>query len=833
MLELLFFLFCLFSIGEPWRFVLRKLTGLFGHMGCLQILLLDVYLGGLFLYVIAVIPLHLFNTITLYTITLVSITVVVLRQYRRIISLLRSYSLRKLSYCRVPSLEPLLIVLILSLSLVVQTIPFDNLIYGSVRDTAIHSLYAQVLTENSQIPVTLQPYLAEGIIYPQGFTPMVAYSMFLLHYLPPEGVLYLTSLFNVLTILGAYCLGETLSQGRKWKIGLSLAFVFAFVASWPKYIVWGSNAFVASFPFFFICLSFFPALARDKLSARTIFVVGVLFGFLSVLHLQVYETLIASLFVLWLYVTLKGEKGTWTRLAHFVAISSVSLLVLSPFIARQLAFYSNPYHNIGVPSDVEIPVPAQPNIAIVVDNVRWLAENLAVDPLLRACSFGLIFVSVFMIAAFRRRSSVVQTHDLTKLGIAMLLGQLLISLLAVISPRNLPFYPQPIMLYFPVYFFLAALNYPAYSLISSFLTRKLLAKPIESELRTKRLMVTAISVMLLLGVYSPFLYRSIALDAGGLSGSYSVFGVTTEQDYKLMMWLKDNLPNNATILVDSFQAGTFIPSIANRKAVFPSFGSSTSASYQRLVGLLEGNMLNATTLALMKRFNITDIFVGSGVSPWDGGIHKWDPKLFQGNPRFKLLRSFGDAYLFHCNYEETNVIFIDDFEHEKWYEYGWKTQYYGNGEANVTIASNLEYHSQRSLRMTAQTIYTALEWRCGRYLSKEILVPDNSSIALSFYLNATQNFNNGNTFAIIISNIFYDQTIVMATPHGIYDAYANAKILDRLEGSFNYNLSTLWRQFFNASLPRDFFLQLAIWNFDGMKSVAYVDNITVTTMPVT
>jgi hypothetical protein len=126
-----------------------------------------------------------------------------------------------------------------------------------------------------------------------------------------------------------------------------------------------------------------------------------------------------------------------------------------------------------------------------------------------------------------------------------------------------------------------------------------------------------------------------------------------------------------------------------------------------------------------------------------------------------------------------------------------------------------------------------LEWRCGRYLSKEILVPDNSSIALSFYLNATQNFNNGNTFAIIISNIFYDQTIVMATPHGIYDAYANAKILDRLEGSFNYNLSTLWRQFFNASLPRDFFLQLAIWNFDGMKSVAYVDNITVTTMPVT
>ena len=825
--QLLFFSFCLSSIGEILRAFIRRSVGLFGDLGLLRAFVLDIYLGGFVLYVIAIVPLQLFSPVVLYSVTIAAIASIFVLHRWTLVELLRNLvaSPRRL-ILQSSSHETRLVMLVFLLSLFIQVLPLESLVFGSVRDTAIHSLFTQVLIENRQVPLTIRPYLAEGIVYPQGFAPMVAYAVFIFDCSPPEAVLYLTSFLNVLTVLGAYFLGSTLSPHGRWKMGLSLAFVFAFVAAWPKYITWGSNAFVAGLPLYFVCLSLLPFLAKERLNLRTIFTAGLLFGFLSVLHLQIYENLIASLFVLWLYLALKGAKDRWTRFVGFLGASSVSLLVLSPFIARQLAFYPNLYHNVGVPSDVVISIP-EPSLGVVLDSVNWLAQNLAPNTMLKACSYGLIFASVLMIFAFRRRSSVIQTHELLKLGIATLLGQLLISLLAGISPLDLPFYPQPILLYFPIYFFIAALNYPIYNFIHSFISKRFLPKVAGSELNTRKLTVTAISAMLMVGIYSPFVYHSIAFDVGDLYGSYAVFGVTTEQDRKLMMWIKSNLPTNATVLVNNFQAGTFIPSIANRKAVFPSFGSSTSAGYQRLVGLLESGVINATALALLKRFNITDIYVGSGVSPWDGGKHKWEPSLFQGNPRFRLLKSFGNAYLFHVNYTETDIIFLDDFEHPAWYENGWQTQYAGNGLGNVTIRDQVGNNASQGLQMTAEAVYTLSECRYAYCIYRQLSVPSNSNIGLSFYLNASRGFNGEDTFAMIISSVHRNQSMMITTPNGFYSHYANVETLSSSEGLFSYNLSSQWRHFFNSSFPNTFVLEIVNWDFDGIENVVYLDNLTI------
>ncbi len=831
--QLLIFLFCLSSLGEPLRIFIRRFVGLFCNLDLLQVFILDIYLGGFVLYVIAIVPLHLFSTVVLYSITLVAVAVVFLLHRQAFMRILRNFKSgpKRPTFQSPNLLETALIILVLSFSLVIQILPLSSLLFGSVRDTAIHSLFTQVIIENGQVPLTMRPYLAEGIIYPQGFTPMVAYAVLLFNYLPPEAVLYLTSFFNVLTILGAYFLGKTLSRYGNWKMGLSLAFVFAFVAAWPKYITWGSNAFVASFPLYFICLSLFPLLAKEKLSVRTIFTVGLLFGFLSVLHLQVYETLIASFFVLWLYLAIKREKGWLTRFGYFVAISFVSLLVLSPFLARQFSFYPYLYHNIGVPNDVALPVP-QPSLSIVLTSVNWLVENLSIDPLLKLCSFALVSAGVLMIVLFHRRNSVIQTHDFLKLGVATLLGQLLISLLAAISPYDLPFYPQLIMLYLPIYFFIAALNYPIYRFFHSHLSKRILTKATEPELRTRELVVTTVSIMLLLGIYAPFLYRSVVLDVAGLYGSYSVFGVTTDQDRQLIMWIKENVAKNATILINNFQAGTFIPSIANRKAVFPSFGSSGSISYQRLVTSLERNTLNSATLDLMKRFNITDIFVGSGVSSWDSGIHRWNPLLFLGNPRFMTMKNFGNAYLFHVNYTNTPIVFQDDFEHPGWFDNGWQAQYVGSGLGNVAITSDLAYLSSQSLKMSSRTVCITSE--CGHTccVFREIFMPENVDVDLAFYLKATKGFHSEDTFAVVITNVFRNQSMVLTTPHGVYDSYVNAKSLGGFEGSYHDDLSASWNHFFNASLPNPFILELTNWDFDGIENVAYIDNITVTAEPV-
>jgi hypothetical protein len=835
MIQVLFFVFCFCVLGEPWRLVIRRFTGIFKNSDVLQIFVLDAYLGGFLLYVVAIIPLHLFSASILYAVTLVSVAIVLCFHRRKLKIAVRNILSKRFSFRTHLMSEAMLVFLIFLVSFVVQTLALDGLIFGSVRDTSIHSLFVQVLLENKQVPVTLQPYLSEGIVYPQGFTPMIAYSVLLSNYSPPEAVLYLTAFFNAFTVLGVYFLGKTLSLSKKTYLGLSLAFVFGFVAFWPKYITWGSNAFVASLAFFFLCLSLFPFMIKEKLNARIISVIGLLFGYLAVLHLQVYEALIASLFVLWVYSAIKKDEGVWSRFLKLAVIFVLSLLVLSPFLYRQLVFYQYPYHNIGVTTDTEMPLP-QVGLPLIQTGIIWLFENLASNILLKIVSLALFFVSLSIVVLFRKNKSFNESSWLTKLGIAFFLGELLIFILAAINPADLPFYANQLLLYFPLYFFIAAVTLSLYHFFSSYLSRKIIAETDGTKLKTRKLLASALSFVLLFGIYSPFLYQSIILDAGQIHGGYNVFAVTTEQELQLMQWMRENLPKNATILVNNYQSGTFIPSIANRKTIYPPFGSSYSLSYQELVSLLEGNSLNATTMSLMQHFNTTNIYVGSGVSAWDNWEHQWNPKLFLGNPNFKLVKNFGNAYVFQFNYTNPNVAFLEDFEHTCWNENGWLTYTYGNGLSNTTIVTNPKDDSRRYLMMTAEVIPTAWEWTYVQCVFREIYVQTNSDVTLSFYLNATEGFYGKDTFAVFVSNVYHNQSIIITTPNSIYDGNAHAISLNNSEGYFEFkgsnSLSTLWRQMFNSSLPNTFILELANLDFDGVENVAYIGNIEVTSTPL-
>jgi hypothetical protein len=834
-LELLFFMLCFFVLGEPWRLVVRKFVVVFKNLDVLQILVLDVYLGGFLLYVIAMIPLHLFSAEVLYGITSASAVFIIWVYRKRLGNAARNLRLhlKRFSLRNQLSSEPLLlIVLIFLFGLVVETLALNGLVFGSIRDTSLHALFAQVLLENREVPMTLQPYLSEGIVYPQGFTPMIAYTVLISNYSPPQAVFYLTAFFSAFTILGVYFLGKMLSLPKKGYVGLSLAFVFAFFACWPKYLTWGSNALVASFPLFFVCLSLFPFLTKEKLNAGTILAVGFLFGYLSVLHLQAYEALIGSLFVLWLYTALKRREGAWSRFPKLGLIFCVSLVILSPFLYRQLIWYQYPGHDIGVAPDARIPVP-QPTLSFIQTNIVWLFNNLASNILLIIASLALVFLSVLVAVHLRKNKSFGAASWLVELGVAMFLGESLILLLAAINYANLPFYGNPVLLYFPLYFFVAAANFYLFYLFSSYLSRRILPKTNETRLKSRKLLVSAISFMLLIGIYSPFLYQSIVLDVGQIHGSYAVFAVTTEQDLQLMLWIKENLAKNATILVNNYQSGTFIPSLANRRALYPEVASSDSVAYQELETLLEEDSLNATTMDLMEHFNITDIYVGSGVSAIDDYEYQWNPGLFLGNPNFELVKNFGNAYLFQFNYTDSNIVFLDNFEHAHWYDDGWQTYYVGNGVSNVTIATNSGINSERCLKITAQAVPEPGEWMYGRYVSREIYVQNNSDVALSFYLNATEGFHDKDTFAVFVSNVYHNQSMIIATPNSVYENYTNTISLNSSEGLKGpYNLSVLWRQMFNSSLPSTFILDLENMNFDGFTSVAYVGNITITSTPL-
>jgi hypothetical protein len=198
-----------------------------------------------------------------------------------------------------------------------------------------------------------------------------------------------------------------------------------------------------------------------------------------------------------------------------------------------------------------------------------------------------------------------------------------------------------------------------------------------------------------------------------------------------------------------------------------------------------------------------------------------------------LAKKFGDAYLFHLNYTDTDSVFYDDFEHTDWEEDGWQTGYYGNGLGNVAIATDFGYLSQRSLRITTQAMYSLSEWKYARYVSREVFVSNDSDVVLSFYLKATEGFHGEDAFAVVVSNIYRNQSMIVTTPHGVYEDYANTKTLEGFEGLFSCDLTVSWRQFFDSSLPSTFILEFVNWDFDGIRNVAYVDNVNIASLPTT
>jgi hypothetical protein len=297
-----------------------------------------------------------------------------------------------------------------------------------------------------------------------------------------------------------------------------------------------------------------------------------------------------------------------------------------------------------------------------------------------------------------------------------------------------------------------------------------------------------------------------------------------------MQWMKANLSSNAIILVNTNDAGLFIPTVSHQKIIFPWTASSSSLSYETLANLTLDRTLNATTYELMQKYNITDIYVGSAATGFWTQDFRWDPYLFLGNPNFKLLAKFGSSYLFQINSNPSleNIAFLGNIENGNLSSDGWSPGYIGNGVGNVTSTIDL-------LNITAQAVYTDSQIGYATYVSREIFVPNDSDVSLSFYLSAADGFNGKDTFAAIISNVYGNQSYIITTPNGTYENYHNLLTLPNLQGMFtfegNNSLTAVWRQAFNSPLPSSFNLEFINWDFDGVPNVAYLGDVNVTATP--
>ena len=829
-LEMITLVFLLAVIGEPFRFFLSSKFKLFLDLDFLQICILDIYVGGLVLFAIAMIPARLFSWTTAIGLTGMCSILILVVNFKKLSSCMSLSRIKILARENRKILcDYMIVVAIFALFLGISVISASNLVFGSARDESLHSLSVQVILENSQVPVTLSPYVEEGIIYPQASHVIFAYASYMLNMEVPKAVFYVTILFKSLSVIGAYFLGKKLCAGRVYALGL--AFVFAFISNWPLSIVWGGNPFLVGFPFFLVCLGLLYTLSSSHTdhSLVELVILGLLFGYAGAIIISYLQTLMMIALLVMTYYFIRKRVGLRHTLLEFALVFGVSLLPLSTFLYRFVAFYQYPGHNIGIPSDFAGWVYQQLYFS---QALQWAFENLSPYFLLRVMMV-LIFVGLGIL--FWKTKNYRDVKPILAFSSAIFAAGTLLSFISFLPTilsvdfGVISWGHQGIILSIPINVLIFVFYVKLYELYHKDKLKQL-SKVLAKGSYAAMLLVT----VLLSSVTAPFLYYRLLVDPGALTGAYNMFAITTQDDYDLMTWMKDNLSPDATVLVHPYEAGLFIPAISHNRIVFPYTGSGLSSSYQTLVGLLENNTLNTTAYQLMQFWNISHIFVGANVVYGMYGNPKWNADLFLGNPNFRLVKCFNDAYLFKLEEHDPDSVFLDDFEYMNWSQNKWLNETLGIGLGNISITDSHGYGGSRSLRITAQAMPTLDQWELKyAYITKrEVFVANKSDTTLSFYLDATEGFGGNDTFAVMISDMQSTQSMVITTPKGVYDGYPNAITLDGRQGIFSINLSTKWEQLFSSPLPSSFVLQFANYDFDGIKNVAYIDNVQVVSRPM-
>ncbi|MEM3751967.1 MAG: hypothetical protein QXM65_03275 [Candidatus Bathyarchaeia archaeon] len=825
--QLLLVCFLLIVDGEPFRFFILRRFKLFSNLDVMQICVLNIYLGGMFFYAIGVLPFKLFNYTVILGFTALSLFLSFIVHFDALKGIANMLKVKS-SVVRVNRKTfsaYLLVFVMFIIFLVINLFSVASFVFGSVRDESIHSLFVQVILENGNIPLTLQPYLQEGIIYPQAAHVIFAFASYFLSMEIPQVVFYVTILFKALSVVAAYSLG--LKLGFDKSSSALLSFVFAFISSWPLFITWGGNPFAVGFPLFLVCLGMLLPLlgSTERYGYAELLALGFIFGYLGAIILSYLQVLmVIALFVLIYYAARKRSASR--LLGEFVVIFCTSLLPLSPFLYRFFIFYHYPGHNIGIPSDFMGWTSQQLGIT---QALQWAFDNLSPYILLRLLILTFLVALVVLIRRTRDYGDVKRT---VAFALVIFVSATALSFLSFFLPADfgvVSWGHQGIIMSISINLLIFAFYIKAAKILSNWLKDHL-----PRVVFYKHLCLSSLLTFTLLSLVTvPFLYYRVVVDPVALQGAYNVYGVTTVDDYNLMLWMKENLSLSAVVLVHPYEAGLFIPSVSHHRIVFPYSGSTFSRRYQTVVGLIENRTMNTTAYDLMRDLGVSHVFVGAQVAYCEG-YSIWAPELFLGNPNFKLVKNFGRAYLFELNYTNPNIAFLDDFEHDVWDQSGWQYGSFGNGLGNVTIAAGFGQNGSRCLMLSAQATPAMLYWepKYVYWVSREIFVLNNSEVALSFYLDARKGFGGNDTFALIISDATIPQSLVITTPNGIYDEFVNAIKLDSNYGTFNVNLSEKWLQVFNSSMPRSFILQLANYDFDGVINTVYIDDIKVICKPI-
>lgn len=656
-------------LGEPLRAVLSRWVRSWRTPSTIERLLLDFYLGGAVIYLVAALPFGLFVAPVVLGLPLagavIALGLVIARRRRGVFpgAFLRSLG----SSARWASLVALASALGLYAVELAVAVPVGT---GNTFDSGLLTTYTALLLDHHTIALSFQPYAAPSILYPQGTSVWLGWAE-LVYGLPPARTsLLVTPLFFALAPLAGYVFGE------RWfgteRAGAALALALAWLAPASRAMAGGSNDFVLAFPLVLVLAG--EAQAWFRTATPTIadaLGFGLLTGYSAAMNPVGAQWLLLALL---LGTILLRPAGVARRLAHlgrWAAAVGAALVGVVPSLYILGLGRSSPGF---VPGAAAAPPGTPSGISAgqflgSIDPFLFRPQDVQLSPVpeIRA-ELAILLVLGLALLLFVRRDGALDRY-LAGFRRFVALGTLsLVLLLAVVLLASTGFGPaiaisaitsaaEVATWLFVLYVFVAAVPLVlALERFSGWVGRR--ADPAQEPVRPRapgrarradafepRRALLPLAVALVIVV--PGVVLTPTALAPVLTDLYHAFGNVTADDLALLEYAGEHLPAGARVLVAPGSAADFLPGYASNVVLLypliPGF-EWTNSSYNLVVDELSNATLDARGRAALAALDVGYVLVtGNSTVLWPA----FSPKPLLADPTaFPLLRQIGDAYLF-------------------------------------------------------------------------------------------------------------------------------------------------------------------------------------------
>ncbi len=652
------------AVGELLRGVAVRWVAIWRDLGAIERLLLDFYLGGAVVYLIAAVPVGAFRAPVLVA---VPVLAAILLGVREIARARRPSEGTGRSGWRVA--PPVALALAVALALFLYEVTIASPVgTGNTYDSSLFTTYVAILLSHGSLPLSFAPYATTGILYPQASTAWFGWAQAVLAPPAARTSLLVTPLFLALAPLGGFVFARRAFRSDVAAVGLAV--FFAVLGSWTRVLVGGSNDFVLAFPLVLVLageLVAWTAPATIRIPDALAF--GLLLGYSAAMNPVGAEWLLPAALILGLLAAGRRARDGARWVGRWAIVVLAALVALAPTLYELALGWSSPGLTPGAAGPPAGTLVGIGPAAFVggIDPYLFGPSDvwLSPVPVLRDEIAILLTVglAILILAGFAPavRSYVERFRRFVIVGIVLLVGEmgLLWAARSGWSPAvrfaEISSAPELSIWLFTLYGMIAAV--PLLLLLEQARRPVALAVPEPNPRPSIRSTSgatpapgssrAAVACALALIIVVPGAVLTGTSLPPVLSGLYEDFGNVTADDFALLEYAGSHLPSGSRVLVAPGSAALFLPGYASDLVlVYPMVPGWMwiNASYQLLVRELSNATLDAAGLGAMAALDIGYI----AVTGWNTVL--WPPfsptPLLAQPAAFPLEFHEGDAYLF-------------------------------------------------------------------------------------------------------------------------------------------------------------------------------------------